>query len=35
MQKTRKKKLNQTNETIEDNIIDVLKEDIIDKRGLH
>ena len=30
-----KKKLNQINETIEDNIIDVLKSEVTDKRELH
>ena len=30
-----KRKSNQTNETIEDNIIDALKLDITDKRRLH
>ena len=33
--KQEKKKLNQQNEIIEENIIDILKSDIIDKRGLH
>ena len=31
----KEKKLNQTNENIEDNIIDILKSEVIDKRGLH
>ena len=33
--KQEKKKFNQINETIEDNIIDVLKSRVTDKRGLH
>ena len=35
MEKCKKKKLNQQNEIIEENIIDILKSEVIDKRGLH
>ena len=33
--KKQEKKLNQTNETIEDNVINALKSEVSDKRGLH
>ena len=35
VKKIRKQKLNKTNENIKYNIIEVLKSDITDKRGLH
>ena len=33
--KQENQELNQTNETIESNIIDVLKSEVLDNRGLH